>query len=103
MEAATDRKVWKDIEERMNILSTSFKKVEAAVAENENHLEESRIWEEEACQGDQGQSNSSEEHEGNVVVEEPEQSGLTGAESTGPLKTKEPSPLWRLMWMTSHL
>ena len=38
MEAATDGKVWKDIEERMNILQTSLKKVEAVVAENENHL-----------------------------------------------------------------
>ena len=72
MEAAADRKVWKDIEERMHVLQTSLKKVEAVVEENENHLEESRIREEEACQGDQGQSNSSKEHEGDVVVEEPE-------------------------------
>ena len=38
MEAATDWKVQKDIEERMNVLQTSLKKVEAVVAENENHL-----------------------------------------------------------------
>ena len=92
MEAATDRKVWKDIEERMNILQTSLNKVEAAVAENENHLEESRIWEEEAHQGDQDQSNSSEEHKGDVVVKELEESGLTGAESTGPLESQGTEP-----------
>ena len=92
MEAAADRKVWKDIEERMNILPTSLKKVEAVVVENENHLEESWIWEEEAHQGDQGQSDSSEEHEGDVVVKELEESGLTGAESTGPLKNQGIKP-----------
>ena len=59
---------------------------------NENHLEESRIQEEEARQGDQGQSNSSEEHEGDVVVEEPEESGLTGLKSTGLLKSQGTEP-----------
>ena len=92
IEAATDGKVQKDIEERMNVLQTSLKKVEAAVAENENHLEERWIWEEEARQGDQGQSNSSEEHEDDIVVKEPEESGLTGAESTGPLKCQGTEP-----------
>ena len=38
MEAAADGKVQKDIEERMNVLRTSLKKVEAAVAVNKNHL-----------------------------------------------------------------
>ena len=92
MEAATDGKVREEIEERMGILQTSLKKVEAAVAEHENHLEESWIREEEACQGDQGQSDSSEEHEDDAVVEEPEESGLTGVESTGPLKSQETGP-----------
>ena len=92
MEATTDGKVQKDIEERMNILQTSLKKVEAAVAANENHLEESRIREEEAWQGDQGQSDSSEEHEGDVVVKELEESGLTGAESISPLKSQGTEP-----------
>ena len=92
MEAAADRKVQKDIEERMNVLQTSLKKVEAAVVENENHLEESQIQEEEAHQGDQGQSDSSEEHEGDIVIEEPEESGLTGAESTGPHKSQGTEP-----------
>ena len=92
MEATTGGKVWKDIEERMNVLQTSLKKVEAAVAENENHLEESWIQEKEACQGDQGQSDSSEEHEDDVVVKEPEESGLTGAESTGPLESQGTEP-----------
>ena len=46
MEAATDWKVRKDIEERMNVLQTSLNKVEAVVVENENCLEESQIQEE---------------------------------------------------------
>ena len=70
----------------------SSRKLEAAVVENENHLEESRIWEEEAHQGDQGQSDSSEKHEGDIVVKEPEESGLTGAESTGPLESQGTKP-----------
>ena len=84
MEAATDGKVQKEIEERMGILQIALKKAEALVAENEDHLEESQIREEEACHGDQGQSNSSEEHDGDVVVEEPEESGLTGGQEAEP-------------------
>ena len=60
MEVAVDEKVWKEIEERMGVLRTALKKVEALIAKNEDHLEESRILEEEAHYGDQGQSNSSE-------------------------------------------
>ena len=91
MEAATDRKVRKDIES-MNVLQTSLNKVEAAVAENENCLEESQIQEEKARQGDQGQSDSREEHKGDIVVEEPEESDLTGAESTHPLESQGTEP-----------
>ena len=63
--------------------------MEASVTANEDHLEESRIREEEASQGDQGQSNSSEEWDDDVVVEGPEESGPTGAESTDPLRSQE--------------
>ena len=59
---------------------------------NENHLEESQIQEEEAHQGDQDQSDSSEEHKGDIVVEELEESNPTGAESTGPLKSQGTKP-----------
>ena len=62
------------------------------VAENEDHLEESQIWEEKAHQGDQGQSNSSEGQDDDVVVEGLEESGPTGAESTGPLRSQEAEP-----------
>ena len=89
MEAATDGKVRKEIEERIGILQTTLKKVEGSVAEN---LEESRIREEEALQGDQGQSNSSEGQDEDVVVEGLEESGPTGAESTGPLRSQEAEP-----------
>ena len=62
------------------------------VAENEDHLEESQIWEEEARQGDQGQSDSSEGQDDDVMVEGPEESGPTGAESTSPLRSQEAEP-----------
>ena len=41
MEATADRKVWKEIEERMGVLQTALKKAEALITENEDHLEES--------------------------------------------------------------
>ena len=46
MEPPANRKVWREIEERLGILQTSLKKVEASIPENENHLEESWIQEE---------------------------------------------------------
>ena len=75
MEAAMDRKVRKEIEERMGVLRTALKKAEASITENEDHLEESRIWEEEAHQGDQGPSDSSEGQDKDVMVERLEESG----------------------------
>ena len=92
LEAAMDGKAQKEIDEKMGVIQTALEKAEASVAENEDHLEESQIWEEEARQGDQGQSDSSEGQNGDVVVEEPEESGLTGVESTGPLKSQETEP-----------
>ena len=65
----------------MGILRTALKKVEASMAESEDHLKESRMREEEAHQEDRGQSDSS---EGDVIVEGAEESGPTGAEATGP-------------------
>ena len=84
MEGATDRKVIKEIEESMGVLQTALKKAEALMAESEDHLEE-----EEAHQGDQGQSNSSEGQDGDIMVEGAEESGPTGAEATGPLRSQE--------------
>ena len=92
LEAAMDEKAQKEIDERMGVIRTALEKAEASVAENEDHLEESWIQEEEACHGDQGQSSSSEGQDSDVVVEEPEESGLTGVESTGPLKSQETEP-----------
>ena len=69
MEATVDRKVHKEIEERMGILRTALKKVEASITENEDHLEESWMREEEAHYGDWDHSNSSKEHEGDIMVE----------------------------------
>ena len=72
----------------MGMLQTTLKKAEASVMVNEDYLEESWIREEETHQGDQGQSNSSEDRDDDVVVEGPEESAM-GAESTGPLKSQE--------------
>ena len=92
LEAAKDKKVQKEIGERMGVIRTALEKAEASIAENEARLKESQIWEEEARNGDQGQSDSSEGQYGDVVVEEPEESGLTGAESTSPLGGQETEP-----------
>ena len=92
LEAATDRKAQKEIDERMGIIQTALEKAEASVAENEDHLEESWIREEEVRQGDQGQSDSSEGQDDDIMVEGPEESGPTGAESTSPLRSQEAEP-----------
>ena len=76
----------------MGVVGTALNKAEASVAENEDHLEESQIREEEAHQGDQGQSNSSERQDDDVMVEGPEESGPTGTESTSPLRSQEAEP-----------
>ena len=86
MEGAVDRKVHKEIEERMGVLQTTLKKAEASIAESEDHLKESRIREEETHQEDRGQSDSSEEQDGNVMVEGAEESG------PGPLRSQEAEP-----------
>ena len=92
LEAAKDKKVWKEIDERMGVIRTALEKAEASITKNEAHLEESRIQEEKAHHGDQGQSNSSKGQYGDVVVEEQEESGLTGVESTSPLRSQETEP-----------
>ena len=84
IEAAADRKLRKETEAKMGELCTTLKKVEASINESEDYLEESRIREEEAHQGDQGESNSSEEQDQDVIVEEEQESGPTGVEATGP-------------------
>ena len=86
IEATTDRKLHKQTEERMGVLQTALKK------ECEDHLEESWMREEEACQEDRGQSNSSEGQDRDVVVEGAEGSGPTGVEATSPLRSQEAEP-----------
>ena len=87
-----DRELCKQTEERMGILQTALKKVEASMAKSEDHLEESWMREEEAHQEDRGQSDSSEGQDGDIVVEGAEGSGPTGAEATGPLRSQEAEP-----------
>ena len=92
LDATKYEKAQKEIDERMGVIRTAFEKAEASIAENEACLEESQMWEEEACHGDQGQSNSSEGQYDDVMVEELKESGLTGAESTSPLGGQETEP-----------
>ena len=54
IEAAADRKLHKQTEERMGVLQTALKKVETSIAKSEDHLEESQMREEEARQEDRG-------------------------------------------------
>ena len=84
IEAAVDRKLCKQTKERMGVLRTTLKKVETSIAESKEHLEESRMMEEEAHQEDRDQFNSSEEQDGDVIVEGAQESGPTGVEATGP-------------------
>ena len=83
IEAAVDRKLRKQTEERMGILQTTLKKVETSIAESEEHLEESQMREKEAHQEDRGQSDSSEEQAGGIIVEGAWESGPTSVEATG--------------------
>ena len=76
----------------MGILRTTLKRVEASMAESKDHLEESRMREEEARQEDRGQSDYGEKQDGDVVVEEAEESGRTGVEATGPPRSQEAEP-----------
>ena len=92
IEVAADRKLRKQTKERMGVLQTTLKKVEALMAKSEDHLEESQMREEEAHQEDRDQSNSSEGQDGEVVVEGAEGSGPTGVEATGPLRSQEAEP-----------
>ena len=84
IEATADRKLHKQTKERMGVLRTALKKVEASMAKSKDHLEESWMREEEACLEDRGQSDSSKEQDGDVIVEGAQESGPTSLEATGP-------------------
>ena len=84
IEAAADRKLRKETETRMGILRATLSKVETSIDESEDHLEESRMREEDACQVDQGQSDSNTDEDGDAIVEGAQESGPTSAEAMGP-------------------
>ena len=90
--ATADRKLRKQTEERMGILQTTHKKVEALMVESKDHLEENQMREEEAHQEDRGQSDSSKGQDGDVVGEGAEGSGPAGAEAISPLRSQEAEP-----------
>ena len=92
IEATTDRKLRKQTEERMVILQTTLKKVETSIAKSEDHLKESQMREEEAHQKDRVQSDSSEEQDGDVVVEGAKGSGPAGSGAVCPLRSQEAEP-----------
>ena len=84
IEAVMDRKLCKETEIRMGILRTALRKVETSINESEDHLKESRMREEDACQVDQGQSDSNTDEDGDIIVEGMQESGPAGVEATGP-------------------
>ena len=84
IEAAVDRKLHKETEIRMGVLRTTLRKVETSINESEDHLEESRMREEDARQVDWGQSYSNTDEDGDIIVEGAQESGPTGVEDTGP-------------------
>ena len=84
IEAAMDKKLHKGTELRMGALRTALRKVEASINESEDHLEESRMREEEAHQVDLGQSDSNTDEDRDVIVEGVQESGPTSAEARGP-------------------
>ena len=68
----------------MGVLQTTLRKVETSINESEDHLEESRMREEDARQVDRGQSDSNMDEDGDVIVEGAQESGPTSVEATGP-------------------
>ena len=84
IEAAADRKLRKETETRMGVLRATRRKVETSIDESKDHLQESQMREEHARQEDRGQSDSSKEQDGDVIVEGGQESGPTGVEATGP-------------------
>ena len=68
----------------MGILQTTLRKVETTINESKDHLEESQMREEDVRQEDQGKSDSSEEQDGDIIVEGAQESGPTSAEATDP-------------------
>ena len=78
------RKPHKETEIRIGVLRSALRKVETSISESEDHLEESRIREEEARPVDQDQSNSNTDDDGDVVVEGEQDTGPTSAEAPDP-------------------
>ena len=82
-----DRKLRKETETRMGVLRTALRKVEISIDESKDHLEESQMREEDARQEDRGQSDSSEEQDGDIMVEGAQESGPTGVATGPPIPT----------------
>ena len=78
------RKPRKETEIRIGVLRSALRKVETSISESEDHLEESRIREEEAHPVDRGQSDSNTDDNGDVVVEGEQDTGPTSAEAQDP-------------------
>ena len=76
----------------MGMQRTSLERVESSINRNEDHLEENRMGEEEAHDGDWDLCDSSEEHEGEVMVEELEDTGPTSTDSNDPPRSQEVVP-----------
>ena len=69
---------------RMGVLRTTLRKVETSIDESKDHLQESRMREEDARQVDRGQSNSNTDEDEDVIVKGAQESGPTSVEAMGP-------------------
>ena len=78
------RKPRKETEIRIGILRSALRKVETSISESEDHLEESRIREEEVRPVDRDQSDSNTDNDRDVVVEGEQDTGPTSAEAPDP-------------------
>ena len=78
------RKPHKETEIRIGVLRSALRKVETLISDSEDHLEESWIREEEAHPVDWNQSDSNTDDDGDVVVEEEQDTCPTSAEAPDP-------------------
>ena len=102
IEAASDRKLCKQTEERMGILQTTLKKVETSIAESEDHLKESQKRKEEAHQKTGASLTLARNKMEMFWWKEPREVAPQVRRPLALSEVKKQSPLWRWMWVTSH-
>ena len=92
MEVQGDKLPPKEVVEREKVLQSSNRRVEAAISQYEDLLEECRIQEDEARCEDQDQPSSSEGSDDDVKMEPSEESNSPSGESPSCLRSHEAEP-----------